>query len=576
MLESSQRTASHHRGLLDDVIDEIAERIQQGRDVDITAYAERYPQYAERLRELLPTMEAVACSLKREAHFAADRQPSSAGQEAADPFAAEQDADVEPFRIGEFEIRRDLGRGGMGIVYEAYQPSVNRRVALKILPFAALLDSDQVRRFRFEAEIAAKLDHPNIVDVYSAGRDQDKNIHYFVMEFVEGPTVAEVIAHMREQSGEFQKRDPITRVGETTYAGQRPDHEAVPRLATGKNLGSTLDETHLSVHGFISPGEDNSALSYVRSVASLIAKAARGLDYAHRAGVIHRDIKPGNLMIDDDGEVIVTDFGLARVETEVHLTNAYKLMGTLPYMSPEQAFAARASFDHRSDIYSLGATLYELLTLRKLVDAPDPAGILKMLADDDPPHPRKLNKAIPRDLEYIVLKATEKDPLDRYATAEEFAKDLERFLDGKDALAGPVGLMARGRRLLRRPARSWPMVALAVCVLALVILSLWSYQLSQRDQNLRATLQSRAWEEFEVSEYAAAFDLLQAVDKFFGLSDAQDYFIMAICECELHGPSDDANKLFARGERALGTLDDQRPEVIALQDRAKQLLKPGE
>jgi serine/threonine protein kinase len=188
------------------------------------------------------------------------------------------------------------------------------------------------------------------------------------------------------------------------------------------------------------------------------------------------------------------------------LTNAYKLMGTLPYMSPEQAFAERAAFDHRSDVYSLGATLYELLTLRKLIVAQDPPGILRAIADEQPISPRKLNKAIPRDLENIVLMATQKDPLDRYATAEHFAEDLERFLSGQQALAEQVGLVARGRRWLRRPSRIALVIIFAMNIIAAILLAVWGFQLAKReaDLDLRESSRANTRSQFQAEDFGDA------------------------------------------------------------------------
>ncbi len=462
----------------DNVVDQIAERFQRGLTVDVDEYARKFPEYSEKLRELLPTMEAIAGALAPNETDRVLSDNESSSQFAEDP------NDQNLLRIDEFELRQELGRGGMGIVYEAFQPSVNRRVALKILPFAALLDPEQIRRFRFEAEVAAKLDHPNIVNVFSAGRDPNRNIYYFAMEYVEGPTVAEVIEHMRGRHGSDSPGALATNGGDTTIGDINGPSDLNPPMGTPQSTGSSLDETHLSVHGFISPGEDHGGKGYIRAVAALIAKAARGLDYAHRVGVIHRDIKPGNLMIDDDGEVIITDFGLAHIECDVHLTNTFKMMGTLPYMSPEQAFSQRATFDHRSDIYSLGATLYELLTLRRLVAAPDPPSILRAIAETQPPSPRKLNHAIPRDLERIVSKATEKDPLDRYSTAEEFAEDLERFLTGQPTIANPPSVFRRSQRWLKQPSRVFLLVGTLVIAMATVLLGVWSRSLAEREADL--------------------------------------------------------------------------------------------
>ena len=183
--------------------------------------------------------------------------------------------------------------------------------------------------------------------------------------------------------------------------------------------------------------------AHYRRLAELIAQAADALEYAHSMGVVHRDIKPGNLMLDDGGNLWVTDFGLAKLETAVELTMSGDLLGTLRYMSPEQALARHGLVDHRTDVYSLGATFYELLTLRPAVRGESKADILRHLAFEEPVAPRKLDKAIPAELETIALKCLAKNPAERYATAGELAADLRRFLRGQADQGPPANRSQR-------------------------------------------------------------------------------------------------------------------------------------
>ncbi len=323
----------------------------------------------------------------------------------------------EPECLGDFRIVREVGRGGMGIVYEAEQRSLGRRVALKVLPLAATLDERHLRRFKNEALAAAHLDHSNIVDVLGVG--SERGVHYYAMRFIEGRTLADIIHDLRA------RRDR----GKGTPADPDAALTSAPTRATGSL--STWD----SLRG----------PAFFRSAAELGAQVAEALDHAHQQGIIHRDIKPANLLLDKGGKPWVTDFGLAKMHSDVKLTQTGDLVGTLRYMSPEQALARRGVIDPRSDIYSLGATLYELLALEPLFAGQDRQELLRQIAFEEPRPPRRLNSTIPPELETIVLKAIEKEPQDRYATAQELAEDLRRYLEDRPILA-------------RRP--SWRQVAI--------------------------------------------------------------------------------------------------------------------
>jgi hypothetical protein len=330
----------------------------------------------------------------------------------------------------------------MGIVYEAEQLSLNRRVALKVLPFAATLDARQLQRFKNEAQAAAHLQHQNIVPVYAVGCE--RGVHYYAMQFIDGQTLAALIAELRGATGSKECAE-VEPTGPYTPSGGG-ETAAVAALSTE--------------HSTRSP-------AFFRAVAELGRQAAEGLEHAHQLGVIHRDVKPGNLLVDDRGNLWITDFGLAHCQSQASLTMTGDLVGTLRYMSPEQALAQRVVVDHRTDVYSLGATLYELLTLEPAFTGQDRQELLRQIAFDEPCPPRRLNKIIPAELETIVLKALEKIPADRYATAQEMADDLRRFLLDEPIRAKRPTLLQRARRWGRRHrAVAW---AAAAGVLATVI-----------------------------------------------------------------------------------------------------------
>jgi eukaryotic-like serine/threonine-protein kinase len=403
--------------MLADLVDRFIDRLQAGEAADLDAFAAEYPDQAETLRTLLQTAASMD-ELRRSAL----RGPTAPGLELR----------LDAGRLGDYRIIREVGRGGMGIVYEAEQVSLGRRVALKVLPNAASMDPRQLARFHVEAQAAAALHHPQIVPIFAVGCEQ--SVHYYAMQFIEGCSLADVIA--------------------------------------GRN-----------------PGGVSPILGVVAS-ARLAAQAAEALEHAHSLGILHRDVKPANLLIDTGGHLWVADFGLARFLDGGDLTQTGDVIGTIRYLSPEQA-AGRRVLDPRSDVYSLGATLYELLTLRPAFDGHDRQDLLRRIVQDEPVAPRRIDPSIPSDLETIVSKAIAKDANDRYRSAGEMADDLRRFLDGRPILArrlGPSAWVARwaGRHRAGVLATA---VVLAVVLggLAVGLALLWKEQAKTRG-NLRVAL----------------------------------------------------------------------------------------
>lgn len=327
--------------------------------------------------------------------------------------------------LGDFRLLRELGRGGMGVVYEAEQISLRRRVALKILPFVSALDHRQLQRFKTEAMAAAQLHHTHIVPVYAVG--SERGVHFYAMQLIEGRSLAAVIREMRGDAAEEPSHQSLEATAAYASAVTQPD------LHVNR---STVQTAH---------GRDS-----FRTAARMAAQVADALEFAHEAGVIHRDIKPANLLLDGKGAIWITDFGLAQVVADVGLTQTGDLVGTLRYMSPEQASGRRVPVDHRADVYALGATLYELLTLQPIFTGGDRATLLNQILNDEPKSPRKINRAIPIELETIVLKATAKSPADRYATAGQLAADLRRYLDDRPIHARRPTVLEHVRKWMRR------------------------------------------------------------------------------------------------------------------------------
>jgi serine/threonine protein kinase len=380
--------------------------------------------------------------LAANAEFAAELLEFFKGRDQLDTLAAPlreavRSAAPELGTLGDYRLLREVGRGGMGVVYEAEQLSLQRRVALKVLPFAAAMDPRQLQRFRNEAHAAANLHHPNIVPVYAVGNE--RGVHYYAMQFIEGQSLAALLDEMRRTSGLDGLPDPAgmaRRAAEPTAPYQVTDAPP-PRTATTQIAAAMSTERA-------------GGRRYFQRVAALVRQAAEALDYAHQMGVVHRDIKPANLLLDGRGELWITDFGLAQVCNDAGLTFTGELLGTLRYASPEQSLGKRGLIDHRTDIYSLGVTLYELLTLAPVFAGRDREELLRQIAFDEPRPPRALDAAIPVELETIVLKAVAKNPPERYASARELADDLQRFLDDKPILARRPSLLDRATKWARR------------------------------------------------------------------------------------------------------------------------------
>jgi hypothetical protein len=422
--------ASAGKGTLYVLLDEFSNRLQQGEDVDVESFIARHPEHADDLRRLLPAARALA---------------NLAGSvRSSDGTAPHARGGLPVEELGDFRLVREIGRGGMGVVYEAHQVSLGRRVALKVLPFAAVLDSRQLQRFKNEARAAATLDHPHIVSVYSVG--EERGMHFYAMQLIDGQSLAEVIGELRVP----EKSRPPARANAVT----RRQH----RLSADSTARNSSPATAVSAEG----------REHFRQVARWGIQAARALEFAHRLGIVHRDVKPSNLLIDATGHLWIADFGLAFMLGDSDLTTTGDLLGTLRYMSPEQARGDRRALDHRTDVYSLGATLFELLTLQPAFPSTDRQQLLQQIANGEPPGLQSVRSDVPADLETIVSKALAKEPARRYPTAEAVADDLERFLEGRPILARPIAVTERMAKWVRRhPARA--LLAAAAMLAAIVI-----------------------------------------------------------------------------------------------------------
>ena len=392
--------------------------------------------------------------------------------------------------LGDFRLIREIGRGGMGVVYEAEQLSLRRHVALKIFPNAQFASEKLLTRFKNEIRTAASFDHPHIAAVMASG--DDRGVHFYAMQLVRGHSLAQIVDARRAQPAPA-----------ATCESQSKPGGAMPHADV--DLGWTNDWIH-------------NRKRYFRHVAELGIQACDALQYAHERGVVHRDIKPSNLLVNSERCLWVTDFGLALVQGDAALTATGDMLGTLRYMSPEQAHGDARVVDRRADVYSLGATLYELITLRPPLEGSDPRELLRQVADDQPRRPRRGDPSVPFDLELILLKALEKNAASRYESAKHFGDDLRRFAASRPVLARQPSRIEYAWRFVRRyPVVFGLLFAVLLLVFATAVIATVGFvrtRIALRDKSaalveLRAE-QAAGYQNLYVAELRSAHERLMA------------------------------------------------------------------
>ena len=497
-----------NEGRLVEAVQSYLRELEQGRRPARQEWMARYPDLGPALRDCLEGL-----GLMRDA-AAAMNSPRSAAPDARIGVQAGAP-------IGDFHIIREIGRGGMGIIYEATQLSLGRRVALKVLPFAAGLDDKFLQRFRLESQAAAQLHHNNIVPVFGIGCD--RGVHFYAMQLIDGVSLDRVIRLLRHEddarSPGSASTEPATAqawsdIASHTHADGTSDRSATS--STAADQGDAMVRTLASVTGELSTQQSKGRSNGYRTVARLMEQAADALEYAHQQGIIHRDIKPANLLVDKQRHLWITDFGLAHLHDEQNLTRTGELLGTILYASPEQVSGQRVLIDQRTDLYSLGATFYELLTLRPVFSGSTRHALLQQVLSDEPVRPRAVDHSIPPELETIVLKLLSKTPADRYNSAQELVDDLRRFLRDEPITARPPTLLERIRKWGRRhPAYVRAAVLVMFVVLLLSGVSNWFVAKANRRTHAALKAEQLRAEEAE-SRFAQA---RQAVDLLVDLSE---------------------------------------------------------
>jgi tetratricopeptide (TPR) repeat protein len=479
---------------------EFLQRQRAGESPSISEYVAENPELAAEIQELFPTITAME-------RLKAHKELGSGARASLGEFRLE--------RLGDFRILGEIGRGGMGIVYEAFQESLGRHVAVKVLPRQSLLDAKQTRRFQREAQTAAKLHHTNIVPVFGVG--EHEGFHYIVMQLIRGIGLDAVLAKLQQvacggtvpQGGrdagatppEYGPRSEVTPLVRALLEGQfwqAPEFGLESPEGAESTISSREERTAAAGRSSSAVGvatedfkgdrdtkasgnrEAANAVAtttiargqawrlgppYWRSAAAIGRQVAEALHYAHVHHTLHRDVKPANLLLDSQGVVWITDFGLAKAMEQDNVTQTGAIVGTLRYMAPEQL---SGQVDARSDIYSLGLTLYELLTLQPAFEGTSRSSLIRKITYEEPTRPRKLNPRIPRDLETIILKSISREPAARYQSAGEMAEDLQRFLDDRPVRARRI---TSPERLWRWCRRNPVTASLTLAVLALVVLA---------------------------------------------------------------------------------------------------------
>ncbi len=505
-------SSSSQMNLIEKLADEFADRQRRGDRPDVEDYVSRYPDLANEIRDIFPAL----VMMKQVAPQDDDLRETGNATVASAP----------PQQLGEYRILRELGRGGMGVVYEAEQESLQRRVALKILPRELASSPNAMERFKREARAAARMHHTNIVPVFEVGLEAD--FAFYTMQLIRGQSLDSVIDELKRlrrvptpkpsefaaQSiaaslvrGSFQLEDLAGSDDQPSLSPSEPIDRCQAAYA------ETVDEPLRSSSVASLPGKSEISTAesdhrrYHRSVGRIGIQVADALSYAHARGIVHRDIKPSNLILDASGIVWVTDFGLAKVDDD-GMTHTGDILGTMRYMSPERF---RGYCDVRADIYSLGLTLYELLVLTPAFDSRDRLKLIEMVRQSDPAAPRSLDPRIPRDLETIVLKACDKEPRRRYQSADDMADDLQRFVNDEPIQARRVSAVERFSRWSRRNKS----LATAISALAasLIVIAVGSAFVAWRlQQNLDSRTLTAAFGAFNSGNVRKSQALLKQID----------------------------------------------------------------
>ncbi|MEM7476907.1 MAG: serine/threonine-protein kinase, partial [Planctomycetota bacterium] len=427
--------------LLESIAEDFLKSIRQGKAApSVDYYVRKCPQLEDDIRSLLRSLSKMEQFSSQETK----KKKRIRAMVPANQFSGKS--------LGEFEIVREIGRGGMGTVFLAADRVLDRRVALKVLTLDKQNADARIERFRREAKLASRLHHTNIVPVFGVG--QQENHFYYAMQFIDGVDLRRILSHLSSQEEPLdlsvslveQARRLVAFDLDAADLHASDDTQLISTAQSDDTVNSSVESSsdQLSSSITLSVGRNR---HYYESIARIGCQVCDALQYAHSNGILHRDIKPSNLLMDRDGTVWVTDFGLAKHEKSDELTQSGDVLGTLRYMAPEQLEGGEAK---HSDVYSLGLTLYELLTLKPAHQGASYRRLLEEKTLGKQPNPRSLVPEIPKDLETIVLKCISPDVKNRYRSANDMREDLERFLQDRPIRARRTTTIERSLRWCRR------------------------------------------------------------------------------------------------------------------------------
>ena len=449
--------------LLDRIVADYTKRMRAGQAPEIAKYKRKFPAIADEIDELL-TSVAMIEGLKLDSE--------RLGDTLAPKSRAKDFSNVK--QLGDYVLIREVGRGGMGIVFEAVHQALGRRVALKVMLEREFESEKQIARFRREAQAAARLHHTNIVSVFGVG--EAEGFHFYVMEYIDGISIKSAVQSLTDSVSNQRKNVTATASklgtigdGDLVTVEDRKGSETGDFSIASSSFQSEVSEIPLS-----HPDFKNNAQRY-QWVADVGAQVADALAYSHQMGILHRDIKPANLMLDDKGQVWITDFGLVKLNDEEAITKTGDVIGTPQYLAPE---SLKGEYDQRSETYCLGLSLYELATLSPAIEPGSHAQVFHRIIHDEPKAPSVADPAIPRDLGTIIAKAISKDPDQRYINAEAMRDDLRAFAEDRPIAARRPSVIEQASRWSRKNplvASLAALSALLVCATAVVASSAWAY-----------------------------------------------------------------------------------------------------
>jgi tetratricopeptide (TPR) repeat protein len=516
--------------ILDRVVQDFVDAQLQGRAPDIEEIVRAHPELERQIRQRIQSLHEV--------------NDLFAGlvQDAGNPDTASFDPDLIGRRLGDFEILRLIGKGGMGAVFLARQVSLGREVALKVIADVGGSQSKSLERFRREATVLAQLSHPHIVPIHDIG--QEGPYAYFAMEYVRGVSLDAILAAVR-RAGPAQKASDILRKCFTQpVADDAPEQQGQPHAAAGAQIDR----------------------DYIVAISNIVVEVASALQCAHDRGILHRDVKPSNILIDSDARAKLVDFGLARAQSHPSLTAAGEFFGTPSYTSPEQ-IRSPESADGRADVYSLAATYYECLTLRRPFEGDTVNETLTNVLNRDIIPPRRHSPRLAPDLNTVLLHALEKQPQDRYQSAADFAADIQNVLEFKPITAKRPSLTRVAYRAVRRNR----MTSTAI-VVALIAVALCSVLISARGEQRRKAVAVELWDtgtrEFDAGRYENA---LESFEEYLRIkpTDAEAYRKAGCCYYSLHRDRE-AVDAYTHALQIDPNLPDQYPLLAQAYDRLGQ------